>query len=134
MVTADRYRRALIAKNHFSDPRGNDADTELTGVVAFDDGDIGVANALFDLLAHLVERLTAFLDQFVDRHTGDACARPQKHLRNPMFTDDLRLDLVGIDFKMLGQMNAETQAIEESAGTEPPIMPRAIAGNIGERI
>src|ERR1700738_303586 len=72
MVTADRYHRPLIANNHFRDPCRDDADSKLTGISAFDDGDIGVTHAVLDLLAHLVERFAALLDQSADRDAGDA--------------------------------------------------------------
>jgi hypothetical protein len=45
-----------------------------------------------------------------------------------------RLNLIGIDDKMLCQVNAETQAIEKGAGTQHAIMPRAGAGDISKRI
>ena len=51
-----------------------------------------------------------------------------------MFSDHLSLHLIGIDIKMFRQMNTETQAIEEGAGTQHAIMPGAGAGHIGERI
>jgi hypothetical protein len=51
-----------------------------------------------------------------------------------MFPDHLRLHLVGIDIEMLGQVNAEAQAVEEGAGAEHAIMPGTRAGGVGERI
>ena len=117
MVTADRYDRPLIAKNDFRDPCRNDSDAKLTGVIAFDNGDIRISNVLFDLLAHPVRRFAALLDELADGYAGDAGARPEKYLRNSMFSDHLGLHLIGIDIKMLGQMNTETQAIEEGSGT-----------------
>jgi hypothetical protein len=51
-----------------------------------------------------------------------------------MFSNNPRLNLIGIDDKMLCQVNAETQAIEEGAGNQHAIMPRAGAGNISKRI
>jgi hypothetical protein len=44
------------------------------------------------------------------------------------------LNLIGVDDKMLCQMNAETQAIEEGAGTQHAIIPSAGAGNVSKRI
>jgi hypothetical protein len=74
IVTADRDHRSLVAENHFRDPRRNDADAELTGIIALDDGDIGVTNVRLDLLAHTVKRLAALLDEFANWHAGDAGA------------------------------------------------------------
>src|ERR1700720_1120565 len=51
-----------------------------------------------------------------------------------MFSDHLSLHLIGVDIKMLRQMNTETQAIEEGAGAQHAIMPCAGAGNISEWI
>ncbi|MGY3505189.1 hypothetical protein ACVWYJ_005808 [Bradyrhizobium sp. USDA 4471] len=51
-----------------------------------------------------------------------------------MFSDHLRLNLVGIEVEMLCQMHAEAQAVEEGAGAQHAIMPRADARDIGERI
>jgi len=51
-----------------------------------------------------------------------------------MLADHLSLHLIGIDVEMLRQMNAEPQAVEEGAGAQHAIVPRAGAGNIGERI
>ena len=51
-----------------------------------------------------------------------------------MFSDHLRLYLIGIDVEMLRQMNPETQAVEEGASAQHAIMPRAGAGDVGERI
>ena len=73
-VTADRYHRTFVANNHFRDPRRNNADAKLTRVIAFDDRDIRVTNALFDLLAHAIERFAALLDQRADRHPCDTDA------------------------------------------------------------
>src|SRR5258708_32092326 len=134
MVTADRYHRAFVAKNDFRDPRRNNADAKLTRIVAFDDRDIGVTNALFDLLAHAIERFAALLGQRIDRHAADTGARPKKYLRNSMLADHLSLHLIGIDVEMLRQMNTEAQAVEEGPGAQHPIVPRAGAGDIGEGI
>src|SRR3982074_950791 len=51
-----------------------------------------------------------------------------------MFSDHLSLHLIGVDAEMLCQMNTKTQAIEEGAGAQHAIMPRAGAGDIGERV
>src|SRR5258706_9951954 len=51
-----------------------------------------------------------------------------------MHSDHLRLILNSLDVKMLSQMNTETQAIEEGAGAQHAIMPRADAGDIGQWI
>src|SRR3981081_4015370 len=51
-----------------------------------------------------------------------------------MLSDHLGLYLIGVDIKMLCQMNTKTQAIEEGARTQHAIMPRAGAGDIGEWI
>ncbi len=51
-----------------------------------------------------------------------------------MFADHLSLHLIGVDVEMLRQMNTETQAVEEGAGAQHAIVPRAGAGDIGERI
>ena len=51
-----------------------------------------------------------------------------------MFSNDLRLDLIGIDFKMLCQVNAELQAVQKGTCAQDAIMSRADAGNIGEGI
>jgi hypothetical protein len=58
---------------------------ELAGVIAFDDGDVRVANAVFDFLAHPVERFAARLDELADRHAGNTGGRPEKDLRHAMF-------------------------------------------------
>jgi len=62
-------------------------------------------------------------DQLIGRSDG---YRDYSHPREPnyvgrishpaMFPDYLRLHLVGIDIEMLGQVNAEAQAVEEGAG------------------
>jgi hypothetical protein len=62
-------------------------------------------------------------DQLIGRSDG---YRDYSHPREPnyvgcishpaVFPDYLRLHLVGIDIEMLGQVNAEAQAIEEGAG------------------
>ena len=51
-----------------------------------------------------------------------------------MLADDLCLDLVGIDIEMLRQVKSKSQAIQEGARAQDATMPRADAGNIGERI
>ena len=51
-----------------------------------------------------------------------------------MFSNDLCLYLIGVDFKMLGQMNAKPQAIQEGASAQHTIMPCADAGNVSEGI
>jgi hypothetical protein len=84
IVTSDRHDRSLIAKHHFRDACRHDANAKLAGVIAFDDGDIGVANAVFDLLAHPVKRLAARLDELADRHAGDTRGRPKKYVRHAM--------------------------------------------------
>jgi hypothetical protein len=51
-----------------------------------------------------------------------------------MLSNDLCLNLIGIDVKMLSQVNTETQAIEEGAGTQQAIMPRACASDLRQGI
>ena len=51
-----------------------------------------------------------------------------------MFSNDLSLNLIGVDLKRLGQVNAESQAVQEGAGAQYTIMPCADAGNVSEGI
>src|SRR5271154_5598533 len=134
MIASYWYYRPLVPKNDLRDPCRYDADPELARVIAFDDGDIGKANALFDLLAHAIEGSAALPDQRADRHAGNAGGRPEEHLRDSVLSNNLSLDLIGIDFKILCQVNAESQAIQEGARAQDATMPRADAGNIGEGI
>jgi len=46
-----------------------DSDTILTGIVTFDDRDVGVANLFLDSLSEIFEVLTALLEKRRDRHT-----------------------------------------------------------------
>jgi len=46
MIASYWYYRSLVPKNDLRDPCRYDADPELARVIAFDDGDIGKANAL----------------------------------------------------------------------------------------
>jgi len=45
-----------------------------------------------------------------------------------MFSNDLSLNLIGVDLKILGQVNAESQAIQQGAGAQYTIMPAPDAG------
>src|SRR6202040_4030770 len=85
--TTDRHHRPLIAKHHFRDSCCDNADAKLAGAIAFDDGDVRVPNAVFDFLAHPVERFAARLDELADRHAGNTGGRPEKDLRHAMFPD-----------------------------------------------
>jgi hypothetical protein len=51
-----------------------------------------------------------------------------------MFSNDLRLYLIGIDIKMLCQVNAESQAVKEGASAQDTTMPCAGADNVSEGI
>jgi hypothetical protein len=51
-----------------------------------------------------------------------------------MFSDHLRLHLIGIYIEMLRQVNTEAQAAEEGARAQHAVVPCAGARNIGERI
>src|SRR5882724_4711268 len=53
---------ALILKHHLGDPDRYDSDTILTGIVTFDDSDVGVANLFLDSLSEIFEVLTALLE------------------------------------------------------------------------
>ena len=66
---SDRNDGALILKHHLGDPDRYDSDTILTGIVTFDDSDVGVANLFLDSLSEIFEVLTALLEKRRDRHT-----------------------------------------------------------------
>jgi hypothetical protein len=51
-----------------------------------------------------------------------------------MFSNDLCLYLIGVDLKMLRQVNAKSQAVQEGASAQHTIMPCADAGNVSEGI
>jgi len=93
------YDRPLIAKNYLRDPRRYDADAKLARVVAFDNSNIGIPNALFDLLSYTIEGFASLRYECANRHTGDAGGRPKEHLRDSMFSNDLSLNLIGVDLK-----------------------------------
>jgi len=72
IVASDWYDRPLIAKNYLRDPRRYDADAKLARVVAFDNSNIGIPNALFDLLSYTIEGFASLRYECANRHTGDA--------------------------------------------------------------
>ena len=134
LVTADWDHRAFVAQHYFCDPRRDNTDAILARIVSLDDGDVGVANVVFELRAHVLELLAALLQECRHRHPRNARRRPQENLRGTVVADHLRLHVRGIHAKMLSEMDAKTQAVEECACTEHAIVARRIARNIGERI
>jgi N-ethylmaleimide reductase len=51
-----------------------------------------------------------------------------------MFSNNLSLNLIGVDLKILCQVNTESQAIQEGAGAQPMSVASAYARDVGERI
>src|SRR5271156_3922627 len=68
LITTDWNCRVLVAQNHFGDTRRYDANPILTGVMTFDDRDIGVAHVAFELPAYCIQRFTPALDKISHRH------------------------------------------------------------------
>src|ERR1700730_4507958 len=80
MEAADRDRRPLVADDDLRDPRRYDADAILARVIAFDDGDIGVADVLLEVGAKFSKISAGRLDELLHRYPRDACAPPQEYL------------------------------------------------------
>src|SRR5205085_1579511 len=114
--------------------RGDDADSVLARTVALYNADVGVADLPFDFFAQLVERLAAPFQERRQRHAADTRAGPQEYLLGAVVTDNLRLYMSRIDIKVPAEMDAEAQAVEESAGADHGLLGRRFARNVGERI
>src|SRR5690348_16617836 len=61
-VAADRNDRPLITQHQLGDARRHHADAVLARVVAFDDGDVGVADVLLDAAPRLLAGEAALLE------------------------------------------------------------------------
>src|SRR6516162_9879366 len=71
LIAADRNDRALVVEHHLGDPGRYDADAVLAGIMALDDGDVGVAHVFLQLLPQLVHPLAALLEQCRHRNSAD---------------------------------------------------------------
>src|SRR6185312_1586026 len=133
-VAADRNDRALVAQHHLCDARRHHADAVLARIVAFDDGDVGVADILLDGLPRRLAGKAALLENLRRGHAGDARARPDEDLGRAVLAQHLRLDRYRIDAKLLRQVNAEPQAVEICPGAQHAIVAGELAGEVGQRI
>src|SRR5258707_4361424 len=129
-----RDHRPLVADDDFRDPGRYDTDAILARVITFDDGDVGVTNVMLEPGAEISKILAVGLKELLDRHAGDACARPEEDLRGAMVADDLRIHINRIDFEMPPEMYPEAQAVEESAGAKHALVLGAAARDIGKWI
>jgi hypothetical protein len=72
LIRADRDSASLVAQDHFSNPSRDDTDAILAGVVALNNGDVGVADFFLDLRANVAEFLVVLLQEAGYRHAGNA--------------------------------------------------------------
>src|SRR5215204_2254335 len=133
VVRADRPHRPLVAQYRFGDPGGHDPDAELARLIAFDDGDVGIADVALDALAEIVHRVPSW-QSLGDRHAAHSGRRPQHDLRSAVLADYLGLDRCGVDPEPLSQVNPEAQAVEQRAGAEHSVVSGEPARQVGERI
>jgi len=63
LQTANWDYGVLIVEHNFGDARRYDSDAVLAGVMALDDGDVGVANFLFELISECVDSCAAPLQK-----------------------------------------------------------------------
>src|SRR5262249_49055054 len=76
LIAADRNHRALVIEHHLGDTGRYDPDAVLAGIVALDDGDVGVAHVSLQLVPQLVNPLAASLGQCRDWNAADARGGP----------------------------------------------------------
>src|SRR6516165_6686269 len=98
--------------------------------MAFDDGDVGVTNVVFNLRAQLCQASAALLQKPCQRHARNTSGRPQEHLRCAMVADDLRLDIDGINTKMGAEMYTKPQTVQKRAGAEHAIVPGELSRDV----
>jgi len=101
-------------KNHLCNARRDDADAVLAGVVTFDDGDVGVSNVFFELLAIALSVSPRFFTSGLDRYAADARGGPQKHLRGAVVADHLGLHVGGIDAENAARDGRESACCRET--------------------
>ena len=102
--------------------------------VPVDDVDIGVADLVLDLLADLVEVVAVLGEQVDGAEAGDGGQRPQQYLGGAVFAYDERVDVAGTDPEPAGEVDPETQAVDEGAGREHAVVSHQFAGEVGKRI
>src|SRR5262249_33319355 len=79
LIAADRNDRVLVIEHHLGDPGRYDADSELAGIMALDDADVGVAPLSLQLMLQLANPLAAPLEQCRHWNSSDPCRGPQEH-------------------------------------------------------
>src|SRR5207302_4315211 len=106
------------------DSRRDHADAVLAGLVAFDDGDVGVAHVALDSLAQLVERHSARQDDLLQGNPGEPYPRPEEYFGGAVLAEDLGLHRGRMDVKDGREVRLAAQAGEPGACAENAVMLR----------
>ena len=132
LIAADRNPRTFVIEHHLGDPCRYDADSVLAGIMALDDGDVGIAHVSLELVPKLVNPLAAPGEQCRDGNATDACGGPEKYLRGPVVANDLGLDMPGIDTETLAQVNSKSLAVEIRACAQHHRAGARLARHVGD--
>src|SRR5262249_16527759 len=111
-----------------------DPDAVLARVVAFNDGDVGVADVLLDALTQVAQVLATLLEQVGEGNSADACRGPEKHLCSAVIADHLCFHVGRVDTEMLAEMNTKPLTIEIGTGTQYGGLRAGETGDVRQRI